>query len=49
MAISQMLRELDAAMSSRDVEQLEMAIQKSDLWVKRAPINRFMTQVGRPL
>ncbi len=43
-----MLRELDAAMSSRDVEQLETAIQKSDVWVKRAPINRFMTQVGPP-
>ena len=40
----QMLRELDAAIDSRDVDALEEAIKKSDAWVKSAPINHFMTQ-----
>ena len=40
----QMLRELNAAIDSRDVDALEKAIKKSDTWVKRAPINHFMTQ-----
>ena len=41
-----MLRELDAAIDSRDVDRLEMAIKKGDAWAKRAPINHFMTQVS---
>ena len=41
-----MLRELDAAIDSRDVDQLEEAIRKGDAWAKRAPVNHFMSQVG---
>lgn len=43
---AQMLRELDAAMDSRDMDRLEEAIKKGDAWAKRAPINHFMSQVG---
>ena len=44
--MKQVLRELDAAMDSRDVDRLEEAIKKGDAWAKRAPINHFMTQVS---
>ena len=40
-----MLRELEAAIDSRDVDRLETAIKKGDAWAKRAPINHFMSQV----
>ncbi len=44
--VVQVLRELDAAMDSRDVDRLEEAIKKGDAFAKRAPINHFMAQVS---